>query len=91
MNRDELELAGRNEAQISKAKHIEICKPNYPIPTYWDWELSRKRSVGIIMGLIPHPLGRMFLWIPRCLRRGSSFKGFYEIFPDRYRVFPAQC
>jgi hypothetical protein len=42
MNRDELELAGRNEAQISKAKRIEICKLNYPIPTYLDWELSRK-------------------------------------------------
>ena len=26
-----LKLAGRNETQISKAKRIEICKPNYPI------------------------------------------------------------
>jgi hypothetical protein len=36
MDRDELELAGRNEAQISQAKRIEICKPNYPILTYRD-------------------------------------------------------
>jgi hypothetical protein len=57
MNQDELELAGCNEAQISKAQHIEICKPNYPIALGY-WELSRKRSVGIMQGAYVDQLKR---------------------------------
>ncbi len=48
IHRDELELAGRIETPIMKAQRIIIGKSNYPIPICWDWELSRKRSAGVV-------------------------------------------
>ena len=39
--RSELKFVGCNETKTSKAMRIEVFQPNYPIPIYWDWKLSR--------------------------------------------------
>jgi hypothetical protein len=71
MNRDELELAGRNEIHISMSfanrnMQIELYSSftavNYPSPTYRDWELSRKRSpenLGRSVGVVHYHNNKM--------------------------------
>ncbi|MBN1365297.1 MAG: M23 family metallopeptidase [Syntrophaceae bacterium] len=72
--RSALKFDGRNETQNSGTSWTEFCKSNYPILDLSGLGIiPEAKPSGINVGLIPRPLGRKFVWIPRCLRRGCSF------------------
>ena len=41
--------------------------------------IPEAKPSGINVGLIPRPLGRKFVWIPRCLRRGCLLTANLEL------------
>jgi len=57
-------------------KYLFLMRPKFQKRSALKFDgriIPEAKPSGIIEGLIPHPLGRKFLWIPRCLWRGCSF------------------